>query len=137
MHYFPGLVLGTGVAFEEESFPWWFKLVFRYGKPLFRLAPSALGDEESGERVLFCASGRFPPRDWIGGGGGGNGREIGVAESSDGVIGGGAYRVNWNGEPVALGKQYKQMRIDGWKEKCVEHTLKAWADIDATGHFTG
>lgn len=118
---------------DDPGLPWWFRALFRYGAPVFRLAPSTVGREENGERTLFCASRRFPAR---GGTGKGNGVEIGIAESSDGVHGGGAYRVNWNGEPVALGKQYPKMREDGWAEKMVQHTFKAWEDIEMKGKFT-
>lgn len=117
----------------QPGLPWWFKFIFKYGTPLIRLSPSTLSQEECGERTLFNASKRFPAK-------GVDGKVdgvTGVAESSDGVLGGGAYRVNWNGEPVAIGKQYKQMREDGWAEKAIEHTHKAWADIETTGHFSG
>jgi len=134
-HYFPGLVLSE--AFQDPTFPWWFRATFKYCAPMMRLFPSTLDGKESGARTLFNASSRFPPRgidreatikDSVG--------EIGVAESSDGVLGGGAYRVNWNGEQVATGKQYVKLREEGWAERCIEHTLKAWEVIEAGGIFT-
>lgn len=64
-------------------------------------------------------------------------RSIGIAESSDGFVGGGAYRVNYNNEQVATGKQYKKMREEFWLDKCVKHTFKAWEEIEAGGVFTG
>lgn len=134
-HYFPGLVLSDG--FDDPTLPWWFRTIFKYGTPIIKLAPSTLPGEESGERTLFNASKRFPPRS-------GDGKArlaaaggIGIAESSDGIIGGGAYRVNYNGGQVAIGKQYKKMREDGWLDKAVQHTHKAWEDIEKTGHFSG
>jgi hypothetical protein len=134
-HYFPGLIL-SGV-FADPTFPLWFRAIFKYGAPLIRLAPMCLAGEECGARTLFNTSPRFPPRamdgqatdlEKVG--------AIGVAESSDGIVGGGAYRVNYNNEQVATPKQYKQMREDGWLDKCVQHTFKAWEVIEAGGVFT-
>lgn len=136
VHYFPGLVLSDG--FQDPSFPFWFRAIFRYGAPLIKLAPVTLSWSESGQRTLFNASERFPPRlvdgkavdeKSVG--------AIGVAESSDGIVGGGAYRVNYNGEKVPIGKQYKKLREEGWLDKIVEHTLKAWEEIEAGKVFTG
>jgi len=133
-HYFPGLVFGEG--FSDPGLPWWFRAVFKYGAPIFKLFPSTLSREESGERTLFNASKRFPARSEHGKDDEGRDGAIGIAESSDGVIGGGAYRVNWNGEPVPLGKQYKKMREDVWMEKMLQHTFKVWEDIETKGKFT-
>lgn len=135
VHYFPGLVLTE--AFDDPTFPWWFRAIFKYCGWFIRLMPMSLSGEENGARTLFNVSPRFPPRAVDG-----NGVDvksagpIGVAESSDGVIGGGAYRSNYNNEQVAIGKQYKQMREDGWSDKCVKHTLRAWEVIEAGGVFT-
>ncbi|KUJ23876.1 uncharacterized protein LY89DRAFT_633581 [Mollisia scopiformis] len=138
-HYFPGLVLHEGFdsGLNDPSFPWWFKASIKYLKPIMKLAPSTVPCEESGERTLFNASKRFPPKSVDGKANIAAAGAIGVAESSDGVLGGGSYRVNYNGEQVAIGKQYKKMREDGWAEKSVQHTLKCFEDIEATGHFSG
>lgn len=96
-----------------------------------------LTGEESGARTLFNASPRFPPKAVDGESADmKNAGSIGIAKSSDGILGGGAYRVNYNDEQVATGKQYEQMRKDGWLEKCVQHTLKAWEVIEAGEVFT-
>jgi hypothetical protein len=134
VHYFPGLVLGP--VFFDPSLPWWFRAIFKYFGPLIKLAPIALSEPESGQRTLFNASNRFPPLPL-------DGKamdvkpegEIGVAESSNGIVGGGAYRVNYNGEQVATPHNYQQLREDGWLEKVVEHTLKAWEVIKAHDKF--
>lgn len=134
-HYYPGLVLGPG--FADPALPWWFRAIFKYLGPLLKLAPMALSGPESGQRTLFNASPRFPPRPADGPAvDGKRGGEIGVAESSDGVLGGGAYRVNYNGEQVATPKNYEQLRAEGWLEKTVQHTLKAWEEIEAGRVFT-
>ena len=135
VHYFPGLVLSDG--FQDPALPFWFRAIFKYAAPLIRLSPSTLDGEVSGARTLFNASPRFPPcsadgkaaaKDSAG--------AIGVAESSDGIVGGGAYRVNYNNEQVATPKQYKKLREEGWLEKVVEHTLKAFEEIEAGRVFT-
>jgi hypothetical protein len=135
VHYFPGLVLSPG--FQDPSFPFWFRAVFKYGAPLIRLSPLTLEGPESGARTLFNASPRFPPRRLDGkpvaADSAGN---IGVAESSDGVVGGGAYRVNYNNEQVATPKQYVKLREEGWLDKTVKHTLKAFEEIEAGRVFT-
>lgn len=136
VHYFPGLVLSDG--FQDPTFPFWFRAIFKYLGPLIRLAPMTLSAEVSGQRTLFNASERFPPRSRDGKASAGRKAGLtGVAESSDGVVGGGAYRVNYNGEQVATGKQYKELREQGWLDKIVQHTLQAFEDIEAKGVFTG
>lgn len=135
IHYFPGLILSP--QFQDPEFPAWFRAVFKYGGPLIKLAPMALDAKECGARTLFNVSPRFPPLAV-------NGKpaaatsagKIGVAESSDGVLGGGAYRVNYNNEKVATPKQYQKMREDGWLQKSVDHTLKAFKDIEEGRVFT-
>ena len=89
-------------------------------------------EEECGERVLFLASARYPAR-------GGEGVEVEgktiegveVARSSDGVVGGGAYRVNWDDEEVPLKKNYPQLRREGFGEKAWDHTMEAFREIEA------
>lgn len=96
-----------------------------------------LSGEESGARTLFYASPRFPPRAADGEVASSKSLEgIGLAESSDGIVGGGAYRTNWNGEKVATGKQYEKLREEGWLGKAVEHTLNAFKEIEAGRKFT-
>lgn len=87
-------------------------------------------------RTLFTTSKRFPAALEDGKGNEGGAGAIGIAESSDGVFGGGAYRVNWNREPVRLGKQYKKMREDGSAEKMLQYTFKVWEDIEKKSKFT-
>ena len=60
-----------------------------------------------------------------------------VASSSDGILGGGSYRTNWNAELVPLSKGYKQLRKDGASEKVWDHTMKVFQEISAGGYFSG
>jgi len=134
VHYFPGLVLTD--AFEDPSLPKLFRWTFRYGHPLIRLF--TVPGPESGERIMFLTSTRFPAKsvdadkDIYKSGGKGE-----IAVSSDGVVGGGAYKVNWNGEMIPTGKQYKNLREDGWLEKVRSHTMKAFEEIEAGKVFAG
>lgn len=135
LHYYPGLVLGPG--FADPALPWWFRAIFTYLGPLIKLMPQALDGPESGQRTLFNAGDRFPARSASGKAmDAKSGGVIGIAESSDGIVGGGAYRVYYNGEQVATPKKYEAWRAEGWLEKTVEHTLKAWEVIEAGKVFT-
>ena len=133
-HYFPMLVVTP--AFKGDGVPSWFKGVFALVGPLFKLL--SVNPKECGERVIFHTSPRFPARSSdvetkslpkLG--------NVKVALSSDGVLGGGAYRVNWNGEEVPLGKGYKNIRVDKVSKKVWEHTMKVFQDISAGGYFFG
>ncbi|KAJ8099520.1 putative oxidoreductase ENV9 [Lipomyces tetrasporus] len=133
-HYFPGIVITP--AYKSDGVPAWFKRVFTVARPLFRLL--SVPAKECGERVLFHTSPRFPARS--------SDAEakspaklenIKVALSSDGVLGGGAYRTNWNAEVVPLGKGYKQLDKDEVKEKVWDHTMKAFQEISSGGYFSG
>lgn len=135
VHYFPGLVLSE--AFEDPTLPLWFRAVFKYGGPLIRLAPSTLDGDESGNRTLFNVSPRFPPRSLDSQVVSSNSVEtISVAESSDGIIGGGAYKVNYNNEHIITPKQYAKLREEGWYDKAVNHTVTAFKEIEAGRIFT-
>jgi hypothetical protein len=136
VHYYPGLVLSDG--FQDPTFPFWFRGIFKYGAPLIKLLPSTLDGEESGQRTLFNASPRFPPRPPDGQAASSQSvGDIGVAESSDGIVGGGAYRVYFNNEQVATPKKYKELREEGWLDKAVNHTLGAFGEIEAGRIFSG
>lgn len=132
-HYFPMLVITP--AFRGDGVPSWFKGVFAVLGPLFKVI--GVNPKECGDRVLFHTSGRFPARS-------SDAKaklpvkleNVKVASSSDGVLGGGAYRVNWNGE-VPLGKGYKNIRIDEVSKKVWDHTMKVFQDISAGGYFDG
>lgn len=130
MHFYPGLVVTN--AFQGPTVPKWFRYTWRLLSPFISLF--TVPEVESGERVLFLASNRFPPR---------NSTSIEdanglqIAESSDGVSGGGAYRVDWNGESIPIKKNYEELRAAGWGEKFVAHTNQVFADVEAGKVFTG
>ncbi|KAK4937626.1 hypothetical protein LTR10_021772 [Elasticomyces elasticus] len=133
-HYFPMLVVTP--AFKGDGVPTWFKGAFAVVGPLFKLL--GVNPKECGERVLFHTSPRFPARS--SNAGGRSPAKVGmvkVASSSDGILGGGAYRVNWNGEEIPLGKGYKNIRKEEASKKVRDHTMKAFQDISAGGYFSG
>ncbi len=129
IHYFPGLVLTD--AFGSAGIPAWLKLVFWVTWPLMKWLSVPLN--ESGERVVFlAASGKFPARGSTETGAAGGEVEI----SSDGVLGGGAYRADWNGKLIPIKKNYAQLREERWEEKIWEHTNKAFEVIEKGDVFT-
>lgn len=133
-HYFPMLVITP--AFKGEGVPSWFKGVFAVIGPLIKLI--SVNPKECGDRVLFHTSPRFPARSTDAKAKSPAKLEnLNVAASSDGVVGGGAYRVNWNGEEVPLGKGYKYIRMDDVSQKVWDHTMKVFQDISARGYFYG
>lgn len=133
-HYFPMLVITP--AFKGDGVPAWFKGVYTVLNPLLKAL--SVNARECGDRVLFHTSPRFPARpssgethslSRIG--------NVTIAMSSDGICGGGAYRVNWNGEEVPLGKGYKNIRKEEVRIKVWEHTMAVFQGISNDGHFSG
>jgi hypothetical protein len=112
-------------AFKGGGVPSWFKGVFAVFGPLVKLL--SVKPKECGERVLFHMSPRFPARS--------SDAEVkspvkvdglNVALSSNGVLGGGAYRVNWDGEEVPLGKGNKNLHMGELSKKVWDHTMKVF-----------
>ena len=133
-HYYPSLVWTDG--FKDATLPRWFRWTcYALG---WLIRPFTVPKTESGERVLFHASPRFPARPAK------SAEEIPkregnveIAVSSDGILAGGAYRTNWNGETMPTGKAYKKLREDGMSEKTWNHTLTAFKEIEAGKVFAG
>jgi hypothetical protein len=135
-HYFPGLVLGP--HFFDDHLPKWLQFFSQYVlKPLDRLGLVTVRPEECGQRVVFLASGRYPAKVEKGPGATTSADGLAVAVSSDGVVGGGAYRSNWNNEDLPTKKHYKKIREDGMAKKSYEHTLEVFKEIDAGRVFKG
>lgn len=111
--------------------PRWLGVAFRVLGPVMTLC--GVVPVESGKRVVFMASERFPTR----GGKGVEGKgKVEVAVASDGVSGGGAYRVDWNGEIDPCPKSFKKLRDDGMGEKIWDHTMRVFEEIEAGEVFT-
>ncbi|KAG9230434.1 hypothetical protein BJ875DRAFT_385178 [Amylocarpus encephaloides] len=127
--YFPGLVTETE-GFKDEDLPLWFKVLWPVVRPVAKLLVG-VGKLECGERVMFHLSGRFPAR--------GLDRvdpELEVAVGSDGLVGGGAYRCDWNGELVSTTKEFETLREEGWAEKSLDHTMRVFEIIESGKLYT-
>ena len=129
VHYYPGIVLTKG--FLDPKLPGLFKIVYSIVSPIAR--PFTVKRAESGARVIFNASTRFP----AGPSGATSKDGLEVAKSSNSVVGGGAYRVDWNGEILPKGEVYKKLEQNGMSQKVWEHTNEAFKEISAGGVFTG
>jgi NAD(P)-dependent dehydrogenase (short-subunit alcohol dehydrogenase family) len=132
-HIYPGLVM-TDLVHKSE-FPGWVGFAWNYG-----IAPwakfFAVPKVETGERLMFYTSPRFPPRP---AGSEKHEKAVGdvqVATSTDGVLGGGCYAVNWKGDTYTMKKTYPRLRKDGMSEKVWNHTMEAFKVIEGGGVFS-
>ncbi|KAF2664874.1 hypothetical protein BT63DRAFT_464131 [Microthyrium microscopicum] len=132
-HYFPGLVEGPG--FDNEGIPKWVRVAAKVVLPLVRRW-ACVPNGESGQRVVFHATDTMFPAS------GANAatkkksgvyEELKIAKASDGVVGGGAYRCNWNNEIIETPKSYVKLRADGVADKVWEHTNQVFKDIAQKG----
>ncbi|KAI9717646.1 MAG: hypothetical protein M1812_004591 [Candelaria pacifica] len=137
IHVFPGLVITE--AFNDGRLPTWFRLVWRVATPIAR--PFSLSGQEIGDRVLFLATPRFPPRQALDDtkreGSSATEGDVGIATGTDGNRGSGAYAVGSDGETVSTEKAYMKVRQEGLAEKVWSHTMKAFEEIEAGKTFTG
>ncbi|KAG0652225.1 Short-chain dehydrogenase reductase SAT2 [Hyphodiscus hymeniophilus] len=129
-HYYPSLVLTE--AFGNEKLPRWFRWLFAALKPLmsrFFFVPN----EECGMRVLFLGTERYPAR--------GLERKRReekkgeVAVGSDGVEGGGHYRIDWDGEVMESEKIFAKVKKEGLGERVVRHTESVFETIGSGAVF--
>jgi hypothetical protein len=139
VHCYPGIVMTDG--FKNPRLPKWFRIVFTTISPLVRQFTVPRG--ESGARIIFNVSSRFPARpksENVNGSaksGYGGQQKVEIASSSDGMLGGGAYRVDWDGETVPKGKIYKSLEEAGMAQKVWDHTTDAFQVIEGGGVFKG
>lgn len=119
IHVFPGIV-GTNIY--TNSFPRPLAAVYNYGMwPL--MYPFSVNLEESGERHLFHAtSERYSASSSQKSGLPATHDGDRVAMGSDGVLGSGAYLMNWKGETSAAGKKMQRLRAQGMAQRVWEHT---------------
>ena len=128
-HIYPGLVMTP--AFAADNLPGWFKFVWRLVAPFAKwFATSA---EDTGERMLFLSTDRFPAARE---GSGGGLTDTSVALATDGQRGGGAYSVKIDGESNDLSKAYADFNRDDIATKVQEHTTKAFEVIASGGKFS-
>lgn len=137
-HIYPSLVM-TNKGFDVDMVPSWFKVIWRFlVKPL--VGPFSVPPGESGERMIFLATPRFPARQTAGKGIFDKGSKstitnVDIAVGSDGTRGSGAYRANWNGETIPDKQAYKRVREQGMATKIWDHTMAAFDTIEAGGVF--
>ncbi|KFY08665.1 hypothetical protein V492_06022 [Pseudogymnoascus sp. VKM F-4246] len=131
LHIHPGLVKTP--EFEHARFSPFVKWLFHWViLPL--IAPLLLDLKESGERNLFMStSAKFRARSV---GEGESGTMVPVVEEEvatgvNGLVGGGVYAVNWNGN-VWKGSEkfYREWGQKGLGDKVWEHTMKAFETIE-------
>ncbi len=125
-HYFPGLVLTPATG--RTGVPPWFFVVFALLLPVVLLV--RIPRDECGQRVVYHTSERFNSV----------AKEAEASKdalvSTDGVRGGGAYKLDAKGVIVPLPKVYAKINKDELREKVWEHTMKVMDDIGAGGKFT-
>ncbi|TAQ88230.1 hypothetical protein B7494_g3465 [Chlorociboria aeruginascens] len=129
IHASPGTV-NTELARE---LPLWARGGMKILTILFK--PLMVGIEETGKRQLFIAtSGMFPPKSPVEGGlaSGVPVQGQGVAKGADGMIGSGAYLVNWDGGVVAEKDFKKEYREKGTGKTVWEHTMAVFAKLEKT-----
>jgi NAD(P)-dependent dehydrogenase (short-subunit alcohol dehydrogenase family) len=125
VHVFPGLV-GTNIY--TNSFPQPLAAVYNYGVwPL--MYPFSVDIEESGQRHLFHATSEHYPASTTAAS---DRRQAAVG--SDGVLGSGAYLMNWKGETFAAGKKMQKLRARGMARQIWDHTTEL---LSGTGSLDG
>ena len=123
-HVYPGLVQTP--AFTYDYHPLWFKVLWTILGPILRTF-IAISPDECGNRMLFLASSRFPPRQ-------GSGDSSDAMVGSDGKPGSGAYAMSDKSEPVPVVKKYeKYQEVYGSdiSAKVWDHTMDVFATIEA------
>ncbi|ETS82810.1 hypothetical protein PFICI_04686 [Pestalotiopsis fici W106-1] len=126
VHLYPGFV---NTNFGQNAFPAWFNFLYRYlAMPLIRWTV-AITPEETGDRITFLATDRYPARGTTPEQQSKTGNGIDVAMAADNTVGGGFYRVNKDSEilpPSSFNKELRERGIGGvvWR-----HTMAAFETI--------
>ncbi|CAD0083395.1 unnamed protein product [Aureobasidium vineae] len=120
VHVFPGIV---GTNLYTNSFAPPLAAMYNYGMwPL--MYPFSVNINESGQRHLFHATSELYPANTLYNHEAPTTRaETKAAMGSDGVLGSGAYLMNWKGETFAGGKKMQKLRKRGMAHKVWEHTI--------------
>jgi hypothetical protein len=133
-HVYPGAIV-TRFG-QTGSAPAWLKLLLRFVVvPL--MYPFALSPDECGQRVLFLASSKYPARGTVEDQNAPDHAEIGIAVATDGVAGGGSYRIDKDGETLITPDSYKTLRDQGVGDSIWQHTNSAFEAIASGKPFTG
>jgi NAD(P)-dependent dehydrogenase (short-subunit alcohol dehydrogenase family) len=133
VHVFPGLV-GTNIYTNSFLPP--LAAVYNYGMwPL--MYPFSVNIEESGQRHLFHATSEHYPANTIDRSDATATRDGDrAAMGSNGVLGSGAYLMNWKGETSAAGKKMQRLRAQGMAQKVWKHTTELLDRTVRGDHFS-
>jgi len=117
VHYWPGLVM-TDLAYKSPL-PGPAKWLWRY---LVGPISShwAVPLEECGERVVFLATGKFTAVEC-------------KAVGADGILGSGAYRVDWDGETFPTHNAARGLCEAGFVDRVWEHVIVTFKEIETIG----
>ena len=127
-HVFPGIVVT--LSYVDNDHPWWFKFAWKLADPIIQ-SFKAISAEEIGSRVLYLGTKRSSP---------GLNDTCEASKSikgTDGTLGSGAYAIGENSEPVAMKSDYAGLRRDGFESTIMQHTEKAFEEIQSGWKFTG
>ncbi|KAG8156729.1 hypothetical protein KVR01_013334 [Diaporthe batatas] len=116
VHVYPSLVITPG--FDNNPLPPLIKIGWKLAAPAAKLF--SVKPDEIGERVLGFTSARFGGKQET------ETLQTGVAESTNGEVGGGAYSLKYTGEVNEIGPIYEKLRSSGFREKAWEHTIGAF-----------
>ncbi|TKX18858.1 hypothetical protein C1H76_8980 [Elsinoe australis] len=112
-HIYPGLV--DGPTFYSNEMPAWFRIIWTIMKPL--LSWYMTSPEDCGLVMLYLATAHFPAR------GSDRGDSGHIANSTDGVPGGGCYSVGQRADAKAKGVTYDRVRLATTKDQVWKHTM--------------
>lgn len=114
IHIYPGLV--DGPEFYSDELPLWFRLTWRFLKPL--LSWYMTSPEVCGQVMMYLATGRYPARGIVYG-------TATAALSSQQNLGGGAYAVGQRGDE-GKNVSWAKVRKDDTGKKVWQHTQEVF-----------
>ena len=127
-HIFPGLV--DGPTFYSNDMPTWFRYTWRVMKPFASVGMTSTDD--CGQVMTYLLTSRYPARGTVDkeNKNANDANGAGVAQSSDGVIGGGSYSLGQRGDVPAKGPTYGKIRQEGVAQKVWDHTVETLERIE-------
>ncbi|KAL5382312.1 hypothetical protein DPSP01_006709 [Paraphaeosphaeria sporulosa] len=123
-HIYPGLV--DGPTFLGPDSPMWFKILWRFSKPLMSWYMTA--PDVCGQVMVYLATAKYPAQGAIS-----DGKD--VARSSQGERGGGSYSVGQKAD-ASKGIMYEKVRQADTKEKIWRHTMETLERAEKAGRLS-
>ena len=130
VHIYPSLVLSRGFYRDTGAL---FKFFWRWiGEPIARLG-FATPENEAGDRVLYLTTSRYSPRQNAGSPAQDkdNASEVDLAVGIEGKVGSGNYAVGIKGEVISVEKAYAKYHGQDLTGRVLDHTMKAFEEIEA------